>query len=550
MEFLPRSAAQDSNSQTGSATVPVAPTGVPPMAPNEDAAKKEPSVSCPEAGPRDADQSARDAHDPHNESKTFCTSPRKQAILLFCILMFCYSFIHQRMGWNQNSRLDLLHALFVHKTFKIDAYHENTGDKSIANGHYYSDKAPGIVFLAIPAFAVAKGILHVLDVPLDSDKGWLASSWITTVGSVGLITALGGALMFLFLCRLVEQSIAFLTTYVVFLGSAPFPYATMLFSHATVIGLICIALWAVADDYFIRRMTRSFSFSTLGGEGRGEVVLNSRFRRYLLAGFACGLAIASEYTAAIAAGGVLALALLISFKRGIILALASIAPLLLIPAYNWICFGGPLAFGYHNLALPEFQEMNKGLFGITFPPKASAAYLILFSPARGLFFWTPFFMLAFFGMKALLAKSGKLFWVVLTVTVVQVISISGYYMPGGGAALGPRHLAPMLPLVCILSALGLRTLPRTGFLLGYAAILLTGLATLTDAMSPDGFGNPFWQYHVRKLLNGMFANMLPSYLGLPAAFSAALIGILVIAPYLAALRLLQFPVIENEANPP
>src|SRR4026208_2023995 len=77
-------------------------------------------------------------------------SIRKQAILIFCLLMFCYSYVHQRPGWNQNSRLDLLHAIFVHKTLKIDAYHENTGDKSIHNGHYYSDKAPGIVVLALP----------------------------------------------------------------------------------------------------------------------------------------------------------------------------------------------------------------------------------------------------------------------------------------------------------------------------------------------------------------------------------------------------------------
>lgn len=118
---------------------------------------------------------------------------RRQSILLFSILMFCYAYVHQRPGWNQNSRLDLLHALFVHQTFKIDAYHENTGDKSVHDGHYYSDKAPGIVFLALPAFALSAGILHLLDVPLDSDNGWLASDWITTAGSVGLISRVGTA---------------------------------------------------------------------------------------------------------------------------------------------------------------------------------------------------------------------------------------------------------------------------------------------------------------------------------------------------------------------
>jgi len=80
------------------------------------------------------------------------------------------------MGWNQNSRLDLLHALFVQKTFKIDQYHENTGDKSVHDGHYYSDKAPGIVFIALPAFAVSVAVLNILDIPLDSPRGWLAQA--------------------------------------------------------------------------------------------------------------------------------------------------------------------------------------------------------------------------------------------------------------------------------------------------------------------------------------------------------------------------------------
>jgi len=478
---------------------------------------------------------------------------RKQAILLFSILMFCYAYVHQRPGWNQNSRLDLLHALFVHQTFKIDAYHENTGDKSIHDGHYYSDKAPGIVFLALPAFALSAGLLHLLDVPLDSEKGWLASDWITTAGSVGVITALGGVAMFLFLCRLVEQRYAFLTTYVVFLGAAPFPYATMLFSHAAVIGLICIALWAIADDVFMQRMlntppaapANSLPVNLCAERGRPRPPVrpdgfaqtwasalrrfcrrassraqdappqsafrNPQFPRVLLAGLCCGLAIASEYTAATAAGGILALALLTSFKRGLLLALAAIPPLLLIPAYNWICFGGPLAFGYHHLALTEFQEMNNGLFGITWPPKLSSAYLILFSPARGLFFWTPFFLMAFLGFKFLIKTIPKLAYVSLAVTIVYIIAISGYYMPSGGAALGPRHLAPMLPFIILATTLGVIQVPKIGVLLACCSLLLVITGTIIGAMPPERIKNPlfdfFWpqlEYRPTALIAGFF----------------------------------------------
>jgi len=481
-------------------------------------------------------------------------SLRKQSILLFCILMFCYSYVHQGMGWNQNSRLDLLHALFVHKTFKIDAYHENTGDKSIQDGHYYSDKAPGIVFLALPAFAVSIAILRSLDVPLDSAKGWLASSWITTVGSVGLITALGGVAMFAFLCRLVGQCYAFVTTLVVFLGAAPFPYATMLFSHAAVIGLICIALWAISDEITPpatgKDQATGYRLPSdisplqsdgrwIEGEGNGargpgsDQCPTPSVKRYLLAGLCCGLAIASEYTAATAAGGVLLLAFLSGPKRAFCLALAAVPALLLIPAYNWACFGSAIAFGYHHLARPEFQGMNNGLFGITFPPKASSAYLILLSPARGLFFWTPFLVMSFFGFKEFFAISRKLFSISCLAIVLQVICISGYYMPSGGAALGPRHLAPILPFASIAAALGLRRFPNLGALLGFYSIIFSGIGTLITAMPPD-HRDPLLAFYLPRLFAGEFAKTVTSQIGLPTFASLSIVVGAMFVPFICA----------------
>jgi len=399
------------------------------------------------------------------------------------------------MGWNQNSRLDLLHALFVQHTFQIDAYHENTGDKSIYAGHYYSDKAPGIVFLAVPAFSVSVLALRVIGVPLDSQLGWLISSWITTVGSVGIITALGGVALFCLLARLVTKEHAFLTIFVIFLGAAPFPYATMLFSHAAVAGLICIALWAIGDGLLAKaNVVRTQDHFSAG-----------QLRRTILAGISCGLAVASEYTAAVAVAGVLCLVALRSIKRATILTTAAVVPLLLIPAYNWICFGGPLSFGYHHLALPEFQKMNEGLFGITFPPNLSALYLIVLSPERGLFFWTPFLLLAVPGMVALFKASRHIAWTVICVTLAQVLCISGYYMPDGGAALGPRHLAPMLPFLAIPAAFGLQRLPRVGKLLGFYSVLLTGLGTVIEAMPPSGINNPLLNFYLEKLLRNEFA---------------------------------------------
>ena len=460
---------------------------------------------------------------------------RKQGVLLFCILIFCYACLHQGMGWNQNSRLDFLHALLVQKTFKIDAYHKNTEDKSIHAGHYYSDKAPGIVFLAMPAFAFSASILSWLDVPLESPRGWIASSWIATVGSVGVITALGGVAMFALLTKLVGRRNAFIATLAVFLGSLPFPYATMLFSHAAVIGLVCIALWAIADPVFLARMTRDRpTLTPTLSHPMGEGGVAPWLKRYVLAGFCCGLAISSEYTATTAAGGVLALAFLMNFRRGAVLALAAVPPLLLIPICNWICFGGPLAFGYHHLALPEFQGMNKGLFGITFPPKAGAAYLILFSPERGLFFWTPFFLSAFFGVKSFWSRYPVLFWVAVVTIALHVMFISGYYLPGGGAALGPRHLAPMLPFATLVAACGLRRYPALGITYGAYSIVMTGFATLIEAMPSDNVTNPLLAFYVPHLLRGQFAHNIAFEAGLSHFIGLFIMINVMLFPYVLA----------------
>ncbi len=279
----------------------------------------------------------------------------------------------------------------------------------------------------------------------------------------------------------------------------------MLFSHAAVIGLICIALWAIGDGHFFSRMSIIGAVVTSPppwGEGApSQPWLN----RHLLAGLCCGLAISSEYTAATAAGGVLALAFLTNWRRGIILMLGAVPSLLLIPAYNWICFGGPLAFGYHYLELPEFQAMKKGLFGITWPPKPSAAYLILLSPERGLFFWTPFLLMLFGGLVPLVGRCPKLFWVSSMVAVLHVLCISGYYMPNGGSALGPRHLAPMIPFLMSFSAIGLQRWVVPGCTYALYSIILAGLGTVISAMPPPGI-NPLLDLYAEQLCSLTFTN--------------------------------------------
>ncbi|MCL4180020.1 MAG: hypothetical protein KJ072_20015 [Verrucomicrobia bacterium] len=464
---------------------------------------------------------------------------------LFALLFFCLTYAHQKKfnAPTPVSRLDLLHALVVQGTVSIDAYHENTPDKAVRDGRYYSDKAPGTVAVALLPFALAVAVLGVAGIDLGSDVGWLISSWIASAGSIGLVTALGGVAMFAWLSRHVPPRSALVTTLAVFLGAAPLPYSTMIFSHALVVGLLAIAVWAIHEST-VKPPTDSSVIrapSPPAGEGRGEggqlkkgaeVELRAGSRSYwgtssreyrweLLAGFACGWALASEYSSGLVVVGLALWVGARGWRRLIPFSLAIIPPLLLIPAYSWACFGDPFTLPYSYQA--SFPAMSEGLYAIKWPD-AETAFRLLFSPARGLFFWSPFLLLAGFGYWQLMQKSAGLFWLTYAIPVLQVAVISGRVWDWpAGPAWGPRLLSPMLPLLALPCAYGVSRFPWVGLPLAAYSILVTSVATLTDACPPyDVHLNPLLELNLPALLNGELSPNLGMAMGLPAHASVAL----------------------------
>src|SRR6516162_1878631 len=121
------------------------------------------------------------------------TSPsvthKKLACLLGVVSFLSFIYFYEGGGWNQNSRFDLLRAIVERHTLAIDAYHENTGDKAHFQGHYYSDKAPGQVFLAVPFAMAARRAMRAAGVDPDSPRGEYALSYIVTACAVALPTA-------------------------------------------------------------------------------------------------------------------------------------------------------------------------------------------------------------------------------------------------------------------------------------------------------------------------------------------------------------------------
>ncbi|NOS67678.1 MAG: hypothetical protein HOO67_04925 [Candidatus Peribacteraceae bacterium] len=421
---------------------------------------------------------------------------RRTPLAVFLLLLFSYAYINQGWGWNQNSRLDVLHALFVKHTITIDAYEENTGDKEKLNGHFYSEKAPGMILVAAPAFLLAYGTLHLSGINIDGATGWKISDRVTTAGSVGLLAALGGMCLFLLLRRRMDPRLALIATLAVFLGSLPFPYATMMFSHGAIMGLFAIALWVF--DLRDRHPKKGAQYD------------------YLL-GFLCGLAVSCEYPAAIGAGMFFLLTLLRGWKSAARFVAASILPLLTIPLYNWAVSGSFLSLGYGRV---DFAGMQDGFFGVTLP-KSEAVRGLLFSHFRGLFFWSPFLLLSAVGYPVLYRRSQRLFWMTLLVPVAYVCFATSYAYWDGGFAFGPRHLSAAVPFLAIAAAFGLEKLSLTGTALAAASILMTTFATFVNAMPPNEFHRPLFEFYPRDFSEGKMAWNLGRSLGLSGAWGMA-----------------------------
>ena len=206
--------------------------------------------------------------------------------------------------------------------------------------------------------------------------------------------------------------------------------------------------------------------------------------------------------------------------RAIPFCLGAVLPLLLIPAYSWACFGNPFILPYSLNA--SFPAMKEGLYAIKWPD-VQTAYDLLFSPTRGFFFWTPFLVMAGFGYWQLIQSNKPLFWLTYVVPLVQIIVISGRTWDWqAGFTLGPRYLAPILPLMALPCALGVQRFPKVGIALAAYSILITTLATLTDACPNYSIYNPITELHIPLFLKGEFSPNLGTVLGLPPYASIAL----------------------------
>ena len=398
--------------------------------------------------------------------------PRAVSRLLFALVMLSCAYFVQGAGPNQNSRYGLVRALIEDHTLQIDAYRMTTHDISTAGGHWYSDKAPGISLVA----AVPYGLGIRLAQPEDPEPSSLAIH-LLTLATCSLATAIAAVLLLHVLVGLglgLRASLLAVVAWV--LGTNALAYAGLFLAHQFVAALVVIALAAIRA-------------------AEGQPHQHRPPWPVFAAGVVAGLATISEFPVALiaAAIGVHALVTL-GARRAAPYALGSLIPAIALAAYNTACFGGPLHLGYQALVDPRYAAgVRTGVLGFGVPDLHVMAELTIFE-YRGLLPLSPFLVLAVPGTYWMLREPG---WcrlgIVCCVGFLGLLTlISGFPFWNGGAAMGPRHLVPALPLLIIPVAVAIDRLDRIAPRLAppiVAALVAVSIAicTASVAVQPEFF---------------------------------------------------------------
>jgi hypothetical protein len=407
------------------------------------------------------------------------------AALLLCSYVY---FFPGGRGWNENSHMDLTRAIVEGHTLRIDPFQENTGDVSYFHGHYYSNKAPGLSFLAVPVWGLAHGVRAIYRGPsahkhLYEDFGM----YLATITTGGMPTVLAAVCLFALSLKF-RTSIggAAFVALTFGLGTPMWCYATLFWGHATAAALLLFAFAAAVAlrDSDSRQLTFFMGFAL---------------------GLAAGWATVTEYQSAPPAAILALLGMANCWRRSrnrvipgsVGIVAGALICVLVLMGYQFAAFGSPFRTAYSYLV--NFPGQGTPLLGFG-RPHLAILHELLVGWYRGLLPISPVLALAPLGL-CLMWKDGAARPSVIALALIPayylLLECSFYYWDGG-FNFGPRYLSPALPFLCL--ALGAiwthgGNIGRVALscLSAYGAIVVV-IALSTNPMPDVRFARPLQQY--------------------------------------------------------
>ncbi len=307
-------------------------------------------------------------------------------------------------------------SVITRGNFYLDQYRRYIANNYVEQ-HFAADVNGHLVSLT----PVMAGVLAVPFMGAGVGSGWIARTvhvFDVAKLAAALITAVSVIAFFFTASELSDLATSTFASFAFAFGSAVWVTASQgLWQHTPSVLFQSIALW-----YFAR------------GIRRGPTAL-------IPAGLYLSLAVISRPPVLVIA---LALALYVLFhaRRALVpFVLSVLPPLALALVYNTLANGSPLVFGYQEGVADHFAF-----------PTTEAIQGLLFSPSRGLFVFSPFLLLAPWGLVYGWVHDRRPLYVYLALAALAYLLVMAAWGSLGGWAYGARMLTDILPAMCLLIA--------------------------------------------------------------------------------------------------
>lgn len=455
------------------------------------------------------------------------------------LLVVLYASFYSSVGHNEAAHLDLARSLGEDGRLEVDPYRYNSADLIVKDGRTYSNKAPGAALLAVGPFVLARALVQPLGLPQAAGDDLVVH--VTTLASVGLLSALAAVVSFGLVSRDCGASAAAAAALALWLATPLFPFSTMFYSHALSGALLALGAARVLDRD--------------GGHAAW---------RDTAAGSALGFAVTTEYPAAVAALPLLLLGLATRPKRGAAaLLLGFVAGLAPLAAYQRLAFGSALFPSYQAYLeegrLAPFPGHARGFLGVAWPGLPAFVDTLAeltVGPERGLLRLCPVLVLALPGLALMVRAGRRREAAAIAAAAAALLFLNACYGDsiaywGGGTSLGPRLLIPALPLLALPLGFAARGYPRAFLALALASGFVMLMGAAIEARVPYEIDEPVGGFLLPRYLRGEFAlhrgvvftpgvpgaaRNLGGLLGLPGPWQLVPIALVALLPAACLLR--------------